>query len=200
MQSLRLDWDADTAYPIEITRLKEHLRLLDAPLFDPLLNDVIVGAAVEWAESVMHRSILAKAHRWVLSDFPRSFYADIRLPRGKTQSVASIIYSNNNALTTLTGPTSAVPGTEFRENLRGDEGASLFPTYNGTWPSVDTQAPEPVLITFTAGWTAATIPLQIKHAIAWACSDFLEISGASDMMPSTDLDAKTRFLSNLRIA
>jgi len=196
---LRIDWDADTAIPIAIPDVKAQLRILDDQ-FDSLLNDIHIPAAVDWAEAEMKRSILAKTHYWVLSDFPRGKDETIRLPRGKTQSVTSIAYTYGNSTTTLTGPTSGSPaGTDYREDLRGNHGGVVMPNYGATWPDVDTESPAPVLITFSAGWTAAQIPGDIKLALMMYCSDALDIVGAADMGPNSNLQAKDLLLSSWRL-
>ncbi len=182
MQPKSLSWDADTAVPLDLHIIKSQLRI-DHDEFDPVIMGLHLPGAVEWAEGEMHRSILSKTHYWVLSDFPRSADQSIRLPRGKTQSVASIAYVSNNATTTLTGPSSGSPqGTGYREDLRGNGGGKLYPAVNSSWPSVDVDAPTPVLITFSAGWTQAQIPSDIRQALAMYISDGLEITGTSELI------------------
>ena len=161
MRSLRLDPGVPDAYPVELGLLKDQLRILDDQ-FDPLL-DIHLYGAMRWAEGIMHRSILSRTATWIISDFPRDtengVVPGLRLPRGKTQSVASVAYVQNGSTTTLTGPTSGSPvGTGYREDLTGDGGGLLWPPYNESWPAVDLDAPAPVTITFSAGWTAAQVP------------------------------------------
>lgn len=196
---LLLDWAADTDLPVTIADVKLQLRILDDQ-YDALLNDIYIPGAVAWAEGEMKRSILAKVHYWVLSDFPRGKDQSIRLPRGKTQSVASIAYTAGNATSTLTGPTSGSPaGTSYREDLRGNDGGVLMPNYGSTWPDVDLESPTPVLITFTAGWTSAQVPADIKGALMMYCADRLDIVGASDLGPHSNLNAKDLLLSGYRL-
>lgn len=196
---MRLDWDADTALPVSLSLLKSQLRI-DHEEFDVLLSSIHMPAAVSWAEGFMHRSILAKTHRLVLEDFPRGRDQSIRLPRGKTQSVTSIAYVSNNATTTLRGPTSGSPiGTDYREDLASNSGGVLYPAYNATWPSVDTDNPSPVLITFSAGWLQSEVPGDIKNALTMYCSDALEIIGGSDMASSVDLHVKELLLTSSRL-
>lgn len=198
MHPLRLSWDAPVGFPVSLATVKSHLRI-EHEEFDPLILEVFLPAAVEWAEGVMHRAIVERTHYWVLSDFPRGIDQSIRLTRGKAQSVASIAYTSNNATTTLTGPTSSTPGTDYREELASDSGGVLFPPYGETWPSVDFEAPAPVLITFVAGWVVADVPADIKHAISMYVSDGLNVNGASDPVVS-DLDVKQGPLTSWRIA
>lgn len=199
MRTVRIDRGTASALPVDLQDVKDQLRILDDQ-FDPLLYNIHIPAAVNWAEGVMHRNILSRTVTWVISDFPRGVDESLRLPLGKTQSVSSIAYTQNNTTTTLTGPTSGSPvGTDYREDLTGSEGGVLFPAYNETWPSVDLDAPQPVVITFSAGWTAAQIPPQVKHAIFMYCADAIDITGAADVTQWSDLSAKATLLSSWRL-
>ena len=170
MQILQLRWDPDTSLPVSLQRIKDMIRV-DGEHFDDILASVHIPAAARWAEGFMHRSILSKVHYMVIDQFPSGA---IFLPRGKTQSVASIEYYSNNSLITLTGPSSSSPGgTDWREDLGGDYGATLLPPYTGAWPVADRDNPAPVTITFTAGWTAGNIPGHIQQSIALYCDDAL---------------------------
>jgi len=200
VQPLQIDWSADTALPVSIADVKTQLRILDDQ-YDALLNDIHIPAAVDWAEGWLKRSILAKTHYWILSDFPRGKDERIWLPRGKTQSVTSIVYTYGDSTTTLTGPTSGSPaGSDYREDLRGDNGGVLMPNYGATWPDVDTASTAPVLITFSAGWTAAQVPARIKHAMMMYCADALDINGASDFGAYTNMREKEFLISPWRLA
>lgn len=176
-----IEWDADTEFPVDLATIKAQLRI-DHDELDVVIMGLHLPAAVEWAEGEMHRSILAKQHRWILTDFPRHGDQSIRLPRGKTQSVTSIAYTSNNSVTTLTGPSSGSPaGTDYREDLRGNQGGLVYPAYSEDWPTVDADAASPVVITFTAGWERANVPPDIKGAIINYVADSLDIVSIADM-------------------
>src|SRR5262245_38569399 len=89
--------------PLTLDIIRQHCHI-DAEMaadVDALLN-LYLRAAIYWFENETHRSIVARTHRWNLGEFP---YEDprIRLPRGKTQSIASITYRIGNVSTSLTG-------------------------------------------------------------------------------------------------
>jgi hypothetical protein len=194
----RLDRGTPTTLPVSLQDVKDQLRILDDQ-FDPLLYDIHIPAAVNWAEGFMHRNIVSRSSTWVIQDFPRGIDESIRLPLGKTQSVTSVAYTQNNSVTTLTGPSSGSPeGTGYREDLTGDSGGVLYPPYNETWPSVDTDAPQPIVITFSAGWLASEIPGQIKHAIYMYCADAIDVVGGADATKA-NLAAKETLLSSWRL-
>lgn len=162
-------------FPLDIALVKQHLAVDDTDS-DALLQSYM-SAAIRWAEGAMHRTIYARSHTWVLADFPRDDRQTIRLPRGKTQSVESIAYSNNGTITTLT-----TSGTDWQHDLRGDNGGVIMPPRGATWPTVDYDVPAPVAITFTAGWQSAEVPESIIHALLFAVSDAFELRGTGDMV------------------
>ena len=102
----------------------------------------------------------------MLSDFPRTSYQQIRLPRGKTRVVNSVEYIVGGSPQTLIGPTgSSPPGNDLQEDLRGEDGGVIMPPRGASWPSPDRDCPAPVTITFEAGWDAAEIPADITRAL-----------------------------------
>lgn len=161
-----LDIDAvpTSSNPVELSDLKSHLNV-DHSDDDELITGYLLKA-IEAAENEMHRSIVQRDHRWALRDFPQTQLQDIRLPRGKTQSVASVKYTRLGVVTTLTGPSSGSPaGTDYQEDLTPASGGVLMPNRGESWPSPDFDVPAPVLITFSAGWADDDIPQDIKHAM-----------------------------------
>jgi uncharacterized phiE125 gp8 family phage protein len=166
--------------PVDLDLLKSHCAI-DGTEFDALLTTYLFGA-VAWAENAMHRTIFARTHRWVLRSFPLDGSQEIRLPRGKTQSIESIQYSVNGSTVTLTGPSSGSPaGTGYQEDLSGDDGGVLMPVRGSSWPSADEDAVAPVVVNFTAGWSAAEVPSDILHALLFAVSDAYEMRGEADV-------------------
>lgn len=180
---IRLDIDRLTIgspLPISADLIDQHARITTAD--QAALIDVYLGAAIEWAEAATHRSIIAREHRWVMRDFPQDDFQGIRLPRGKTQSVTGVVYKCGGSSTSLTGPSSGSPGgSDYQEDLRGDDGGLLMPLQGQSWPSVDLDVPDPVTITFTAGWLDAEIPAQLQHAILFAVDDAYDIRGTPDL-------------------
>ena len=155
---IRIDINPVPSSPIDLQLVRDHLRV-DGTEEDHLIESY-ANAALIAAEHITRRTIVAREHRWTLSDFPRD--QDIRLPRGKTQSVKHIKY-RRDGLQTLTGPTSAAPGTDYQENLSGDDGGLLLPVKGESWPDVDADVVDPVVITFNAGWD--TLPEPIVQAV-----------------------------------
>lgn len=162
--SLSIDPIPDSPLPISLSDLKAQLRVSGSDE-DGLIQGYLF-AALHTAENVTHRTIVSREHRWTLRDFPCSIRQDIRLPRGKTQSVSSIQYTSGGTTATLTGPSSGSPaGTDYQEDLEGDDGGIIMPNQGASWPSVDLDVPSPVVITFTAGWASGDIPQDVIHAV-----------------------------------
>jgi uncharacterized phiE125 gp8 family phage protein len=179
--SLEIAASDDTILDLDV--LKVHCSV-DGDALDDLLG-IYERAAIQWAEDEMHRTLLARSHTFVISDFPRFPNSQqITLPRGICQSVNSIQYVQDGETITLSGPSSGSPGgTDFQEDLGSINGARLLPVQGSAWPSCDDNVIKPVAITYTAGWnTAASIPANIKHALMFAVADMLEVRGVTDLV------------------
>jgi uncharacterized phiE125 gp8 family phage protein len=197
VKSITIDIDEPASLPIDLELLKSDLRISSDSLDDVLMEQYIPDA-VSWAEGVMHRAIIAREHRWILSDFPRISDQIINLPRGKAQSVASVAYSSGGAVTTLTGPTSSPAGTDYQEDLRGHAGR-LMPNRGSSWPSVDADVIAPVVITFTAGWTNhTTVPADIRRAITASVFEAMELNGLLVTKTGFDVDFRDKLISAWR--
>jgi hypothetical protein len=166
--------------PLDLDLVKEHLAV-DGDDNDALITSLIFSA-IAWAEGAMRRTIYSRSHAWVLRDFEREDFQEIRLPRGRTGSVESVAYSTGGQTLTLTGPSSGSPGgSDYQEDLRGNGGGVLMPARGSSWPSVDYDTPAPVVITFTAGWESAEVPSDIIHGLLFAISDGFELRGSGDL-------------------
>jgi len=188
---LKLTWDApQTTSFLDQSVLRTHLAV-DGSALD-LAIELYEQAAIDWAEDYMHRSIMAREHRWVLADFPRGYHRSsahsmraITLPRGKTVRVNYIQYMLGGQYLTLFGPSaSGSPPSDhqYQEDLHGDGGGTIMPLRNRDWPAVDYDAVSPVVISFRAGWeTPAEVPAAIRHAVMFAIDDMLEVRGVKDL-------------------
>ena len=181
LKAVRLEVSAldSSPLPIDLDFIKDHCSI-DSTDFDTLVETYLY-ASILWAEGFMHRTIYSRSHVWVLKEFPYLANSEIQLPRGKTQSVESIVYSLNGSTITLTGPSSSPAGTGYQEDLTGDHGGVLLPTRTECWPSTDYDVPAPVKINFTAGWATASVPQQITQAVLFSIDDMFELRGAQDV-------------------
>lgn len=181
LSPIQLDVDPLNAspLPVDLDLIKTHCAVDGIEQDDQL--EVYLLAAIQAFEDSTHRTLLAREHRWVLRDFPRWSYQWIRLPRGKTRSVAKIEYVRDGQTVTLTGPSSEPAGADYLEDLRGDDGGVLMPPQGGTWPEVDCDHPAPVTITFTAGWLPAELPKNVLHTLLFSVRIMLDdLRGSED--------------------
>lgn len=198
MKSITIDIDEPAELPIDLDTLKTDLRISSDSLDDVIMGQYLPDA-VEWAEGVMRRSIVAREHRWIFTEFPCGGDQTIYLPRGKVQSVASIAYSSGGVITTLRGPSSGSPvGTDYQEDLRGHQGR-IMPNRSESWPSVDIDVPSPIVITFNAGWAAASVPADIKRALTARVSESMELPNESFNAALRDTEFALKLLSPWRI-
>jgi uncharacterized phiE125 gp8 family phage protein len=193
---IRLDVDPldSSPPPIDLAALKQHMRV-DVADEDALIATYLL-AAISWAEGATHRTIFSRGHRWVLRDFPQDIYQRIRLPRGKTVSVEKIEVDRRAGLLTLRGLSSGSPaGTDYMEDLRGDDGGLVMPTAGASWPSAELDRPAPVTVHFTAGWAQDDVPADIVHALMFAVSDAFDMRGTPDLNGGRNFDARWTLLS-----
>lgn len=182
---ISLSIDVPDRLPIDLgdEELKVHLAL-DGSAFDNILEKIYIPAAVAWAENYMHRTIMAREHRWVLRGFPLG-YEEIRLPRGKTIAINDIEYTRGGQTLSIYGPSSGGSPSEtigFQEDLSSDMGGRIRPLRGRCWPSVDYDAIAPVAINFRAGYEEKSqVPPNIRHAILFALDDIMEVRGVTDL-------------------
>ena len=197
MKPLRLDIDRPSSLPLDLALLKADLRI-DSHDLDEVLLTQYIPSAVEWAEGVMNRSIIARDHRWVLSGFPVGHDLTITLPRGKTQSVTSVAYSTGGRRKTLKGPSANPPGSDYQEDRHGHAGRLL--PLRGGWPSIDTDVLAPVTIIFRAGWPDhMTVPAAIKRALTANVFEQMELIGLLTIRTGFDSEFTEKLLSGWRL-
>lgn len=168
-------------FPLSLSLVKAHLRE-ESDDFDMIIQ-AYMRAAIAWGESAMHRTIYNRLHTWVLHDFPRDYWREILLPRGKCTAVESIVYNDAEGSHTLRGPTSSgsPAGDDWQELLTGDGGGLLRPISRDDWPTTDYEHIAPVTISFYAGWASADVPADITHALLFAVADLYDTAGSADL-------------------
>jgi hypothetical protein len=136
----------------------------------------------------------------VLAGFPIYPRERICLPRGKTVAVTSIVYIADGSPVTLTGPTSDPVGTGYQEELRGDDGGLLMPPQGTQWPTADSDVPDPVVITFQAGYDAATLPSDILNALLFHIRNSLDDQRTDPQKTQANLAAFESLVSGYRLS
>jgi uncharacterized phiE125 gp8 family phage protein len=197
---VRLDIDPldGSPLPIDLELIKQHLSI-DYDDQDALIEQFTL-AAIEAFEGTTHRTLIQREHRWVLASFPFSYKLGIWLPRGKTVAVEQIEYVTGGETTTLTGPTSTPAGSDFQEDLRGNDGGCLLPPQGESWPGVDIDAVAPVTVTFTAGWEAASMPPDALQAILWYIRTSLDDARTDPMKTEANMRVFEAMVSGFRLS
>ncbi len=155
---------APATEPITLNEVKANLHI-DSSDDDSDLTRLIV-AAREHAETVTRRALMPQT--WIARScgFP-GYYGSIRLPYPPIQSVSSVkYYDRDGVLITLDALTNyQVSGLPI-SGAASDSPAVISLRYGETWPDVQLQNPEAVLIEFVCGYADATkIPADIKEAM-----------------------------------
>jgi uncharacterized phiE125 gp8 family phage protein len=171
---------APTALPIDIDEVKAGLRI-DGEDEDDFLESAI-AAAVDLAESRMHRAILPQTWRMTLDAFPREIL--LPWPIARTAAVAYRAAAGSTWIDLDADAISLSPGVP----------SIVRPAYGKVWP-IPLRDPDSVRVTFeTASWpTAAAVPPGIKHWLITKVGELFEqreASGPIEMRPY-------RFVDNL---
>lgn len=173
MNTLSLQADFSTEFPLTLDVIKDALRVANESL-DVLLVQQLMPAAIGRAEAFMRRSIIAREHVWTVDELPDDL-DPVVLPRGKVQSVASIVVTVNGSPVTLRGPTSSPAGTDYQEDLRGENYARILPARGTVWPIADCTAISPVVITYTAGWPVDAVPPGVIQGLLAYVKEALDL-------------------------
>jgi uncharacterized phiE125 gp8 family phage protein len=154
--------------PVGLTLLKQALNVTYTDR-DDLIEMFLVAALGEF-EGDTKRTVLRRSHRWTLKCFPTADYGVIRLPGGWTRKVNSVQYAEGDDEVTLYGVSAeqgSPPVAQYREDLTAEDGGIIMPLRGSQWPDVEHDDPNPVVITFEAGYSAAELPADIKSALAF---------------------------------
>lgn len=150
--------------PVSVTEFKTHHRV-DGSDSDDYIT-ALLGAAVAHLEEICNRKFITQTWKLYLDEWPDD--AEIELPYGKTGSVTSIVYKdqegNNTTLdsSAYSVDTDLVPGR-------------IVIGYDQSWPSETLFNLNPISITFTCGYgDASDVPADIKHAIKLLAAHYFE--------------------------
>lgn len=120
----------------------------------------LIKAAREYCERYQNRAYITQTWEISLDEFPVDD-SYIEIPKGKLQSITSVIYTDSaGTATTLT------VNTDYIVSIRGIRGR-ISPPYGDTWPTASLWPLDPIVITFVCGYgdTAATVPQTAIQAM-----------------------------------
>ena len=142
-----------TEYPISRTEMKLHLRI-DHTEEDALI-DGLIAAATYYCQKRTTRQFVTATWKDVRDKFPSVFH----LRMCPAASVTSIAYTDTD------GAAQTVAASDYQTDFVS-EPARVMPAYGESWPSTRGDTFNAVVLTFTAGYGAATaVPQGIKDAI-----------------------------------
>lgn len=143
---------APTVEPVTLTEVKEQA-VIGVTTDDTLLTRLISVARAE-AEGITKRSLAPTTWEVVLDTWPRW---EIRLPRGPVTAVSSVKYYDEDGV-------EQTLSTSIYEADLDSLVARVQPRDGEEWPDVDVMA-NAIRIRYTAGWSAAACPVEIKQWI-----------------------------------
>jgi len=141
------------------------------------------------------------------NEYGRQFDSSARdraifLPGGVTTAVNKIDYTDElGAPQSLTGPTSAAPGTDYQEDLTDDEGGWVSPAEDGDWPGVALGKLNAVVIEFKVGYSDDPdgVPDIVKQAIKFRIGDLFNVRSSTDGKGGGIGDTASNLLEPYRI-
>ena len=150
----------------------------------------------------MHRTIFARvASVGYCAIFHVRRRQEIRLPRGKTQSIEGIDYVVSGQPLMLRGPSSGSPvGPDYREDLGGDDGGVLLchAVQRMAHVSISMRRHLSSFDSRPAGSPARCRP-DIIHALLFAVSDAFENRGTADMSQGRNFEVRETLISSYRL-
>lgn len=167
--------------PVSVTECKAHLRIdhsSDDTLIGTYLNAAV--ARLDGRAGILGRCLVSQVWRLDLDGWPRTSLQ--RLPFCDVSAIGSVKYSDASNVE------QTVDSALYQ--LHADElGGLLWFRSAFTAPSLYDDRLDPVRITFTAGYGAASsVPQDIKHAILLMVGDFYE--NREDTVVGAGLDVR----------
>lgn len=158
---------AAATMPVSLASVKLHCGVEDST-FDALLTELLADA-VNHVEELLGRSLGEQT--WLLT---LDAFADaIELRRGPVLGIVASGFKYVNAAGTLT----VVPAELYTLDLV-TQPSWIVRNEDAAWPET-TAKPNAVEVTFTAGWTEATLPRALRRAVCVLVAAWFEDRTAS---------------------
>jgi len=176
-----------TVLPLHVADVRQHLKQ-DITDDDNLIS-LYLGSAVDFAQNLTQRQLVAARFRYVLDEFP-CHDAAIRIPRTPLIQVVSIEY------TAVDGTTQTVPNADYAIDNSFDP-PRITPVYGKYWPYTLDQIGS-VRVTFDAGYSAPVTVDATANSIsvpAWRpmlVGEVVRMNNSGGVLPAP-LAAKTDY-------
>jgi uncharacterized phiE125 gp8 family phage protein len=161
---------APTLDPVTVTEMKEYLRI-DGAEFDITISNLI-KAAREAAQDFQNRAFYTQTWELSFDSFP---CMPVELPLPPLQNVVSVKHFDKDGLET------AMNLSDFVIDKRSEPGRIAFKP-GKSWPSVQLQPIDSVVIQFTAGHNdISKVPYSVKLAYMVFITHRFENPGSQDI-------------------
>lgn len=191
---------APTTEPVTLEEVKQHCRIDAAE--DDLYLTSLIQTAREYVE-LLCGPLLTQVWEQYEDNFP----CGNRLELGQPRLLTGLgIDSPVLTYTDLDGVTATLAAASYNLDTVNAYKPALVLKYNYTWPSVTLLNVNPIKITFTCGYggNAASVPVNLRHALLLLCAHWYEerqpvnvsISGNSVVPVPLTVDA---LLANYRV-
>ena len=147
---------APATEPITLANIKVKLGIESSDTTADAQISAMIPAARRWVENRTGRALITQT--WIL--YQDGFSGAIRLPKGSTQSVTHIKYTDT------TGTPVTISASDYQSDLVS-EPARITPSIAaGAWPSVESARLNSVEVEFVAGYgNAEDVPADIIEAL-----------------------------------
>lgn len=150
--------------PITATEFKTHQRISSSS--EDTYIDALINAATAYLEEICNRKFVEQTWKLYLDEWPGG--AEIELPYGKTSSVTSVVYKDDEGNSTTFSSDSYNVDTDLIPGR-------IVIAYDESWPSDALFNMNPITITFTCGYGSANeVPEDIKLAIKMLAAHWYE--------------------------
>jgi len=172
----------NTTIPFTLVEVNDHLKEGFTDLATELYLVVLMQAVKQFGEEFTWRTFLNKVFTVYLRQWPRT--CEIR--RSKLISIASVKYID------VDGATQTVDAADYGITV-SDEFASLYFKESFSYPSLNTDDPQPIFIELTAGYGIAEtdLPRDIKLAMLQHLANLWKHRGDC---PSTSKNSMAAFI------
>lgn len=142
MQALTLIAAPDEE-PITLAQAKLHLEIDDdITKYNDLIEDELIPAARQWAESYTGRAMIDQTWRLALDNFAGG---EIWLPKPPLLAVSEIGYTDTD------GAAQILAANQYTVDASFEAGPRIVPAWGVSWPAVRS-VPSAVLVTFRSGY------------------------------------------------
>jgi len=155
-----------TSEPVSTSDLQSHLNADQTD--DGGKASRLLVAAREMFESHSGVSLMPTVWQCFLDRFPNCDEGEIKLMRGPTTAVASVIYIDGD------GDSTTLSASDYQTDIKRTP-ARVVPAYGGAWPVARSSTLNAVTVEFTAGFTsAALVPKKAIQAILMLAGFWIE--------------------------